>query len=207
MRNYPLMSEEEENEMEGKVHTNLPGMKRRKAKMKFRDKGKIKPPTLSTYNETDYNFNINEYLLSLIPQEEQDRVFNQRYADITPEFLGFVETYYYLSKLIPQHWTVVDLGCGYNPQSYFFTNHAHYIAVDIGYIEGELTEMFKPPNCGIYRLTVKEFLFHYLNQLDTKTTFAICNYVPSWYGDNGKITREYFENVYVFYPHHKREEE
>ena len=28
-----------------------------------------------------------------------------------PSFLGFINTYYYLSKLIPKHWTVVDIGC------------------------------------------------------------------------------------------------
>ncbi len=41
---------------------------------------------------------ITNYVLSLIPKEEKDRVFKQEYCAIGTDFIGFMETYYYLSK-------------------------------------------------------------------------------------------------------------
>ena len=61
---------------------------------------------------------ITNYVLSLIPKEEKDRVFKQEYCDIGTEFIGFMDTYYYLSKIIPKEYTVYDFGCAYNPQCY-----------------------------------------------------------------------------------------
>lgn len=52
---------------------------------------------------------ITNYVLSLIPKEEKDRVFKQEYCAIGTDFIGFMETYYYLSKIIPKEYTVYDL--------------------------------------------------------------------------------------------------
>lgn len=54
---------------------------------------------------------ITNYVLSLIPKEEKDRVFKQEYCAIGTDFIGFMETYYYLSKIIPKEYTVYDFGC------------------------------------------------------------------------------------------------
>ena len=84
---------------------------------------------------------ITNYVLSLIPKEEKDRVFKQEYCAIGTDFIGFMETYYYLSKIIPKEYTVYDFGCAYNPQCYLFQDHAKFIAVNPEEIDGK--EVFK----------------------------------------------------------------
>lgn len=96
---------------------------------------------------------LNKYLLQVIPQTEQDRVFNQDKCDIDHNFLGFIDTYYHLSRIIPEDYTIIDFGAAYNAQSYFFVNHSRYIAVT-----PLVKEAFKPDNCTVYKLTTGEFL-------------------------------------------------
>jgi hypothetical protein len=138
--------------------------------------------------------NLNKYLLSVIPQTEQDRVFNQDKCDIDHNFPGFIDTYYHLSRIIPEDYTIIDFGAAYNAQSYFFVNHSRYIAVT-----PLVKEAFKPDNCTVYKLTTGEFL----SQVDypKDKVFAICNYVPGWFNEDSiKLVKEHFRNCYCFYP-------
>jgi hypothetical protein len=138
-------------------------------------------------------------LLSIIPKEQKERVFGQRCCDIDTEFIGFIEIYEYLSLIIPKNFTIVDLGCAYNPQCFYFINHKKYIAVDISECE-----KFKTDNCEIYQKTISDFIKNDLITLNLKETFAICNYVPSWGDDNMKLVRESFINVFVYYPYSEK---
>lgn len=134
--------------------------------------------------------------LSDLPADQIQRVMNQKYCDIDSEFFGFVEIYEKLAGIIPKHWDVVDLGCAYNPQCWLFRDHKSFHAVDL------LTkERFTMPNCTIYEMPIEEFIKKHLDQFDLKTTFAICSYVPPWHGDNVKMAREAFKNVFTYYPH------
>lgn len=147
---------------------------------------------------TDYD-EICSALWKMLPQEDKVRVIEKGETEIGPEFLGFVDTYYFLSKLIPKDWTVIDFGAAHNPQCYFFLGHKRYIAVE----PASEVEMFKSWNCDIYRCTTEEFIDKELGKLglDLGKTFAICNYIPPWYGQNSrKLVRLTFDNVYVFYP-------
>lgn len=141
---------------------------------------------------------ITDYLLSLIPKEEYEKaMLTDMSAECDGNFMGFVEAYYYLSKFIPKDWTVIDFGAAYNSQSYFFTSHKRYIAVNPP--SGHNDFMFKPSNCDIYRMTTGEFL----KKVDypSEKVFAICNYVPNWYGEDSiKLVHENFRNCYTFYP-------
>lgn len=143
---------------------------------------------------------ITAYLLSLIPKEEIEKR-EGTLGEFYPEFVGFVDIYYYLSKVIPKDYTIIDFGAGHNPQSYFFTEHKKYIAVNpLSGIE-EDDGMFCPHNCEIYRMTTGEFL----NTIDypKEKVFAICNYVLNWYWqDSIKLVHENFRNIYTFYPEH-----
>lgn len=138
----------------------------------------------------------------LVPKEEKDRVFNARLCDIDCSFVGFIETYEYLSKLIPKDWTIFDFGCAYNPQCYFFKEHNAYHAIEPDSKCGECEEVFHTENTIIHRCTTKEFLefrFPKMN-LDIKKCFAIVNNVPNWYQeDSMKLVHEYFRNCYTFY--------
>lgn len=134
-------------------------------------------------------------LLNIIPGEQIQKVFNQDYCDIDCHFLGFTETYEKLSQIIPKDFTVIDLGCSYNAQSFYFIHHYRYIAVDINHIE-----RFCAPNCIIFEKSIEEFIREDLDQFSLDKVFAICNYVPRWRNDNNKLVRENFRNIFTFYP-------
>lgn len=137
-------------------------------------------------------------LFELIPKEEWDRL-EGTLSEMSSDFLGFCDTYYHLSMIIPKDWVVIDFGAANNPQSYFFTEHRKYIAVNPMSDIPEENGMFCPSNCEIYRMTTGEFL----KSVDypKEKVFAICNYVPNWHGENSReLVRKFFENCYTFYP-------
>ncbi len=145
---------------------------------------------------------ITDYLFSLIPKEELER-HRDDMMELCPEFAGFVDTYYYLSKIIPKDYTVIDFGAAYNAQSYFFTEHKKYMAVNPLSPHKEENGMFCPKNCEIFRMTTKEFI----ETVDypKEKVFAICNYVPNWYHDSIALVHENFRNCYTFFPEHQTE--
>jgi len=115
-------------------------------------------------------------------------VLKQRWCDIDLDFMGFVDTYYYLSKIIPKHWTVIDFGCAYNPQAYFFRNHKSFIGVDCS-----TEKQFQFKNTILFKGTIAD----YLKQNPIKGgVFAICNNVPS---EETKMIREYYPNCFIYY--------
>lgn len=143
---------------------------------------------------------INNLLLKMIPKEEFDRVMkSDSGVEISSDFLGFVDTYYYLSKLIPKHWTVIDFGCAKNAQSYFFKEHFRYIAVEPYDNPKYHCESFQAPGTELVHCTTGEFLK--MNPKFPESTFAICNFVPNWFGEDPiKLVHERFRNCYTFYP-------
>jgi hypothetical protein len=138
-----------------------------------------------------------QWLLDRIPKNELDRVLNQDYADIEPEFLGFVGTYYALSKLIPLDWAVYDFGCSYAPQAYFFENHTLYVAVDFDNPERR-AERFSVSNMAFYDMKIEDWLSLYSGTVNPEKSFAICNYVG--HEENKLVMKSVFTNCYTFYP-------
>jgi hypothetical protein len=135
--------------------------------------------------------------------DQLKQVLKDADPDISGEFLCFCDIYAALSEIIPLHYTIVDLGCAYAPQSYYFRRHKTYIGVDLDWSKGNISRpnaRFLFPNAHHYLMPIIEFIETYGKEFDLDTTFAICNYVPSWYGDNRKAVREFFTNVYTFYP-------
>jgi len=133
-------------------------------------------------------------ILHIMPKDQLDYVFEQD-CDIDTEFLGFTEIYRNLSAIVPLHWTVIDLGCAYAPQSHLFSKHKSYVGVDIG--EGR---RFHAENTTHYKMSIEQFIATHGMEFDQSTTFAICSYVPPWYGDNRSMVRNFFENLFVYYP-------
>lgn len=138
---------------------------------------------------------------NVIPKEQLERVFSQEYttAEICPSFLGFLNTYYHLSQIIPLYYTIYDFGCAYNAQSFLFKNHKKYIAVNPTDETFPQEAVFQPSNCEFYAMTTGEFLKKY--PPTDKHTFAICNYVPDWFDESSReLVKKYFQNCYTFYP-------
>ena len=110
-------------------------------------------------------------------------------------------TYYNLSKMIPKDWTVLDFGCAYNPQSYLFTEHAKFVAIEPEILLKDYCyDHFQAPNTDFIFATGQKFIKKILPSmnLDLKHVFAICNFVPS--DECCQMVRETFPNVFTFYP-------
>lgn len=148
---------------------------------------------------TDYM----HYVRSLIPDKEMKRVMDSdASAEIcTDDLMCGGATYYYLSRMIPKDWTVIDFGCAYNPQSYLFQDHKRHIAIEPKWLDKDFhVEYFQAPNTELLFMTGQEFIENELPKidLDLNKTFAIVNYVPS--GACNLMVRETFKNVWVYYP-------
>jgi hypothetical protein len=151
---------------------------------------------------TDYM----HYVCSLIPSNEWQRVMkSDASAEITSDsIMCGGATYYYLSRMIPKDWTVIDVGASYGAQSYLFKDHARYIAVEPFRSSDDWHfEDFKADGTERYQMTAGKFIKDVLPTLniDLGKTFAICNYVPEWFGENPmELVRQTFHNCYVYYP-------
>lgn len=128
-----------------------------------------------------------------------DGTFLRRLAS-DPHETGELSTamiYESLAKIIPPHFTIIDLGCAEGAQAVFFMDHYKYVGIDL------LGETFPIiPNATFYgRMSSDEFILNHLSSYNDRPLFAICSYVPPWGGvDSGKLTRETFKNLFVFYP-------
>ncbi len=119
-------------------------------------------------------------------------IFADRWCELEGGFLGFIEEYWALSKVIPKHFTVVDLGCYAATQAFYFRKHKKYIGVDSSQVH-----RINPTNSEHYTMSIQNFLNSSICKgLKLDTTFAICNYVPT---DSLDI-RKLFKNLFVFYP-------
>ena len=164
----------------------------------------VKPVNLEQIQNpvaTDYS----HYCRSLIPDHEWMRVIkSDASAEIHAGCLicGYGgRDYYYLSKMINKDWTVINVGCAYNAQAYFFLNHAKFIAVDLEFPDDDIhIEYFHPEGTDFYKMSGQEFIHDILPTLDLnlKKTFAICHWVPS--DECQKMVRETFPNCFVIYP-------
>lgn len=142
-------------------------------------------------------------LLSIIPYEQIDETIKLN-PDILCEislnpldpFIGFIEYYEALSKIIPKNFIIVDIGCGYAFQSYLFKEHKQYIGVC-----PESNVKILPNNGSFYKIDSNNFINNKLKDLnlDIDKVFCICNYVPlnKQESDLLKLT---FKNLFYFYP-------
>ena len=115
-------------------------------------------------------------------------------CDLSPDFLGFVGIYYNLSKIIPLDRTIYDMGCSCAFQGWFFRYHRKYIGVDL---MCPVDQRLKMDTSHHVKSTIGEYV---KTIVPTSPHFAICNYVPPWYGDNEKIVKDAFKHVFIFYP-------
>jgi hypothetical protein len=139
----------------------------------------------------------NSRLLAKLPADQLERVLAADMCDIDESFLGFVGIYERLAQIIPNHWTVIDLGCAYAPQALFFERHKKYIGVDV---MTPIASRFSGSNSIHLEMTIGDFIENRLAEFDQNTTFAVCSYVPPWHGDNSDLARKSFKNVFTYYP-------
>lgn len=146
--------------------------------------------------DSDYKESLDK-LKSLIPKDELREILSQYYCELEPDFLGFVNIYDPLSRLIPKGCIVIDFGCYLAAQSYFFTEHERYVGVD----DVVNLKRFKPPNAIHYETSIQDFISNEVPKLFAKYTnekfFAICSYVPD--DEATELVRKTFKNVCCYY--------
>lgn len=116
----------------------------------------------------------------LIPISEINRVFSESDsagAEMDCEFFCFEDVYKKVKEHCTQDTVVIDLGCSYMAQSYWFTDCKKYIGVDLPF---KNNVRFESNNSELYLMSGQEFInkvFPTLD-LDMENVIAICSYVP-----------------------------
>lgn len=149
-----------------------------------------------TENDDRYARCLKE-LRSLIPDDEYHEVMSQDMCELDSEFLGFVDVYKNLSRIIPKGSIVIDFGCYLAAQSYFFARHKMYIGVDVVSMR-----RFTPPNSVHYTMSIQNFIQIEVPKLfeeyDELKLCAICSYIPDFQAT--EMVRKTFPNVFCYYP-------
>lgn len=124
-----------------------------------------------------------EYLAALEADEHA-------FAEIGPEFLGFVTVYKHLAAIIPVTRTVYDFGCSYAPQAWYFRNHKAYVGVNPA-----LGARLHLPNTRYFDMTAEEYV---ATQDCGGNGFAIVNYVPD--PKAAAAVKATFKDMFTYYP-------
>jgi hypothetical protein len=111
------------------------------------------------------------------------------WADIEPEFMGFVTYYAALASVISTARTIYDFGCAYAPQAWYFRNHAKYVGINPG--KHAVLEL---PNTEYHWMSGQEFLKTFEPHEDS---FAIINYVPDF--ALATLVKSSFRDCFSFY--------
>lgn len=135
--------------------------------------------------------------LKKVVSDQLERVFDYRYCDIEPDFPGFVHIYHDLAQQIPADTTVLDLGCAYAAQGWYFRHHKAYIGVD--FVDTKARFCF--PNTQHIVSNIKTFLDEV--EAGTRTipgpVFAIMSYVPVLQDVEERV-QKLFPDHFVYYP-------
>lgn len=139
-------------------------------------------------------------LFKLIPREKTDQVFQTSQtvgAECDISFLGFEEVYKAVTMFVPKRKVIIDCGCAYAFQSWYFRDYRRYIGVDCG---SSINDVLETENSEFYFVTIQHFIkkvFHTLgHSLDD--VFVICSYVPD--DEAREMVRNFFPHCLVYYP-------
>lgn len=136
------------------------------------------------------------FVQSLMTESEWQMIQNNpNLSEFFANDHGRMREFYLLSKIVPAYYTVINFGSGNNAQSYLFTKHKRYIAVDTE------KELFRAPGTLFYQMDAQKFISETMPQLKLKMsrTFAICSHVTGeGEGNPGMLTRMNFLNLYTF---------
>lgn len=138
-------------------------------------------------------------LFTLIPKKKLDYLFEHSDASLELDFtfLGFEDIYKDVLNFASKGKTIIDLGCGYAAQSYYFQDHRKYIGVDAC---GDNDSVIHTENSEFYFTSIQVFIKDVLPTLgiDPRDTFAVCSYVPDEAAR--RLVTETFPYCRVYYP-------
>lgn len=138
-------------------------------------------------------------LFKLIPKEKLDELFknSDAGAELDYTFLGFEEVYKSVLSFVPKSKIIIDFGCAYATQSWYFRDYKKYIGIDNASNE---KSVIHTENSEYYFTSIQNFITNIFSTLNIskKDVFAICSYVPD--EKARKMVRESFPNCLVYYP-------
>lgn len=139
-------------------------------------------------------------LFKLIPKEKIEKVFETSKtvdAECDFAFLGFEDVYKAVTLFVPKNRVIIDLGCAYAFQSWYFRDYRKYIGIDNGVNKNDVLET---ENSEFYFVSIQEFIKEVFPQLGYRKeeVFAICSYVPD--EEARKMIGESFPHCLVYYP-------
>jgi len=122
-------------------------------------------------------------------KDKVHKIIKSREVDIDPFFLGFLDIYEHLAKIIPKERTILDFGCAYGIQAIYFLRHKKYIGIDVSNCPKLRTQ-----NSIYYNMSIKDFIAR--NKEKYKNVFAISSYVPS---EEVELIRKNFKDLFIYY--------
>lgn len=138
-------------------------------------------------------------LFSLIPRDKLDYLFrhSEAFAELDFTFFCFEEIYREVLHSVPKDMVILDLGCAYATQSYFFRDHAKYIGVE-PFKDND--SVIHTENSEFFFTTIQDFISRILPSLglDLNQVFAVCSYVPDFAASD--LVMQTFPHHRVFYP-------
>lgn len=138
-------------------------------------------------------------LFKMIPKEKIEYIFNTSRtvgAECDFSFLGFEKIYKAITLFVPKSKVIIDLGCAYAFQSWYFRDYRKYIGVDNFTC---LEDVLKTENSEFYFTSIQNFIRNEFPKLgySLDEVFAICSYVPD--ENAGKMARKFFPCCLVYY--------
>lgn len=138
-------------------------------------------------------------LAKLIPRDKLDYLFqhSNASADMDFTFLCFDNIYKELLDCVPKDKIILDLGCAYATQNWYFREYGKYIGVDC---IGNNDSVIHTENSEFYFMTIQDFIKKKLPllSLDLNNVFAVCSYVPDKSAMD--LVLETFPYYRVYYP-------
>lgn len=142
-------------------------------------------------------------LYKLIPKDKIDRVFQvskTASSELDCTFLGFEEVYRAVTLFVQKDRIIIDFGCGYAFQSWYFKDYRKYIGVDVGHEAEDVLNVLETGNSDFYNMRIQQFIAMFPRMgYEPEEVFAICSYVPDT--DAQRLVRETFPHCLVYYPH------
>lgn len=138
-------------------------------------------------------------LFKIIPREKLNHLFKNSTAsaELDYSFLGFENIYKAVLMFVPKNKIIIDFGCAYATQSYFFIGYKKYIGIDIQMTNDSVIHT---DNSKFYHMTIQKFVNEVFPTLGYRQdeVFAICSYVPD--KEARELVRFSFDYCLVCYP-------
>lgn len=143
------------------------------------------------YDFRDISLNI---AISEIGEDKIQDYINKYFVDIDKYFLGFLDIYFHLSKMVSKRFNIIDLGCGHGTQSVFFKDHESYFGVDF------FTEFPPLTDIKYYNGSIQDFLSTEFNKLgiSEENCFVIMANVPKT-ESLAKLISDKFIYKFIYY--------